>query len=85
MPWRIAQETLIRGAKCGRTVYVADFTIAERNMEMPLHVLTRMLFAGRRKFWLRGGLENFCLRAGMRPLGRIRIMGGAATVVNLAL
>lgn len=82
-PWQEGQRILKIAATRARYLYLADFCIAERNLELAPELVARMFFGRRRQFWIRGGLGNFVLESGLRLLERRPIMSRMAQLMRL--
>lgn len=84
LPWREGQRLLGLAAGRARYIHIADFSIAERNLELAPYFLARLLFVSRRQFWSRGGIGNFVLQSGLRLLGRRPILARMAQLLSLS-
>lgn len=71
---------LALAAQKSRKLYVADFTLAERNLALPAHILSRV-FLRNPAYWRAGALWGLARRAGLEAFYEKIIFGGAAAVV----
>lgn len=89
-PWTLAVKMLRLVQECAGTVYIADFKLAERNLEAPAVLLLRFFVrlgaaAANRAYLLeyiqRGGLEGLLYEAGIQNFVRCRtLLAGGATL-----
>ncbi len=68
-------------AQKAERIYVADFTLPERNLALPMHFLARLL-PGRRDFWRNGALWGLAAQAGLEPFYEKIVLGGAGVLAG---
>lgn len=74
-------DLLMLAAQKAWRLYVADFTLPERNLALPMHFLTRLL-PGRRDFWRQGALWGLAARACLEPFYERIILFGAGVLAG---
>lgn len=80
-----ALDLLSRAAKAAQKLYVADYTLAERNLALPAHGLTRLMdFGAKKSFWRAGALWGLARAAGLEPFYERVFMCGAAALAGFA-
>lgn len=88
MPPVTAAAVLAQLRRVARTVIVADYALAERNLAVPAVGMAHgveWLVGGEHYRWYgeymrAGAIEGLLAREGLRPSARVSVLGGAATV-----
>ena len=88
MPWRVAAAALGELRRVARTVIVADYCLAERNLHCPAIALgagLERLVGGAHyrcyvRFMVKGGIEGLLHHQGLSVRDRHSVLGGAVTV-----
>lgn len=78
-----AAAYLALAAKKSLRLYVAEFTLAERNLAIPAHCLARILLRNP-AFWRAGALRGLAARTGLEHFHEQIILGGAALIARLS-
>lgn len=75
------RDFLMLAAQKAERIYVADFTLPERNLALPMHFLARLL-PGRRDFWRNGALWGLAAQADLEPFYEKIVLGGAGVLAG---
>lgn len=80
-----AIDLLLAISEARQKLYVADFTLPERNLALPAHGLARLLgFGVKRSFWQAGALWGLAAKASLEPFYERHFFAGAATLAGFA-